>query len=239
MIHRWAVRLDAARGAAVAELRMEPGIESLECADCLWLRGTASDERLDLLLRRLPGATRFDVLPDGQLLPSGKRLPSGRLPEGAWVALKSWAQVALPVAKLAARSLRRIPFRLERVATHEEASLILTREADWVRYGSSAPQVRLERLTFAASSDGRILVRGRPLPPVAGERFYEEACVAVPCGWSWPMWLDAQVIRDALDVEAEELVLFSSAGTWESIAGDLFVRATRSAIRLSATAERG
>ena len=233
MSRRWAVRLDAERRDAVARLRLEPEIESLELPDALWLRGPSSDEQLDLKLCRRPGAVRFDILADGQLLPVGKRLPSGRLPEGKWIALKAWAQVTLPVAMLAAQSLRRVPFSLERASTHEEADLLLARQMDWAAYAMSAPQVRLEKLTFAASSDGRVVIRGRPLPPVPGARYYEQAGVAVPCGWGWPAWLEASVVREALAVEPEALALFSAAGTWEAIAGDQFVRATRSAVRLS------
>jgi hypothetical protein len=237
MNSRWAVQVDADAAATVAALRLEPDIEVLESADVVWLRGTSSDERLDRLLRQLPGAARFEVLADGQLLPSGKRLPSGRLPNGSWVALKSLTRVALPVATLGARSLKRIPFSLERVATYEEPNLLLTALAGWVAYAIDAPQVRLEKLTFAASSDGRALVRGRPLPPIAGARYCERSGVAVPCGWGWPAWLEAPLVREALGLGADELALFSESGTWESIAGDQFVRATRSAARLSATRE--
>jgi hypothetical protein len=120
----------------------------------------------------------------------------------------------------------------------------LTSRDDWLSYGSSAPQVRLDRLTFAVSSDARVLVRGLPLPPLAGTRYYEQAGVALPCGWGWPAWLDARLVRDALPIGKTDLPLFSPLGTWESIPGDQFVRATRSAVRLSTesttdTGERG
>jgi hypothetical protein len=94
--------------------------------------------------------------------------------------------------------------------------------------------VRLERLTFAASADGRALVRGRPLPPIPGTRYYERAGVAVPCGWGWPSWLTAELVRAALVIAPGTLALFSPAGTWEEIPADQFVRATRSAARLTA-----
>src|SRR5262249_31843992 len=97
----------------------------------------------------------------------------------------------------------------------------------------SAPHVRLEKVTFAASSDGRVVVRGRPMPPVPGARYYEQAGVAVPCGWGWPAGLEGPGGCEGLGVEPEALALFSAAGTWEAIAGDHFVRATRSAVRLS------
>ena len=92
---RWAVRLPSGGDGSAADLRLEPGIEILEHEDGLWLRGAECDERLEARLRTLPGAVRYEVLPDGQLRPKGKRLPHGRLPAGLWHALKSWAQVEL------------------------------------------------------------------------------------------------------------------------------------------------
>jgi hypothetical protein len=234
---RWAVRLPPEGSSSAANLRLEPGIEILEQRDGLWLRGSDCDERLEARLRMLPGAVRYDVLSDGQLRPAGKRLPQGRLPAGIWEALNTWAQVELPLAKLAAQSISRIPVRLERTAVVAEADCLATVADEWLAWGQIAPQVRLERLTFAASSDGRIIVRGRPLPPVTGERFYERSGLILPCGWGWPDWLDAVLVREALDLPEADLALFSRAGTWELIQGDEFVRATRSAVRLS-VAER-
>jgi hypothetical protein len=234
---RWAVCLRAADSGSVAMLRLEPGIEALETADKLWLRGTTSDERIDLLLRQLPDAARFEVLSDGQLRPEGKRLPHGRLPQGPWIALQSLARVELPVATLAALPPERIPFDCVRILTIEEANVLLTNMNDWQAFGCSASQVRLQKLTFAVSSDGRVMVRGTPLPSIAGERFYERAGIALACGWGWPHWLDHGTVRAALGIDAEDLALFSPAGTWELVPGDQFVRATRSAIRLSGEVE--
>jgi hypothetical protein len=233
MIPRWAVSVRAADSGSVAKLRLEPGIEALETADTLWLRGTASDERIDLLLRQLPDAARFDVLADGQLRPEGKRLPHGRMPPGPWISLQTLAKFELPVATLAALPAERMPFSCVRSATTEEANVLLTNIKVWQAFGSGAPQVRLQKLMFAVASDGRVIVRGMPLPPIAGERYYEHAGIALACGWGWPHWLDHGTVRAALDIDAEDLALFSPGGTWESIPGDQFVRATRSAIRMS------
>jgi hypothetical protein len=93
--------------------------------------------------------------------------------------------------------------------------------------------VRLEKLTFAASADGRILVRGTPLPPIAGTRYYARAGIAVPCGWGWPSWLTVELVRAALEIAPGTVALFSPAGTFEEIPADQFVHATRSAVRLT------
>jgi hypothetical protein len=231
---RWAVSLRAADSRSVAVLRLVPGIEALETADELWLRGTASDERIDLMLRQLPEAARFEVLADDQLRPEGKRLPRGRLPQGTWIALQSLAAVELPVATLAAPPTERIPFRCVRSGTMEEATVLLTNLNNWQAFGTGASQVRLNRLTFAVSSDGRVIVRGTPLPAIAGDRFYERGGIALACGWALPRWLDSGAARAALGIDADDLALFSHPGNWEFIPSDQFVRATRSAIRMSA-----
>jgi hypothetical protein len=230
---RWAVRLPPNGAAWAALLRLESGIEILDHEGSLWLRGPECDERLAARLRTLPGAVRYEVLSDGQLRPEGKRLPHGRLPAGTWQALKGWAAVELPVAKLAAQSVSHIPIALERTMLIAEADGVVTTAARWLAWGQIAPLVRLEPLTFASSTDGRVVVRGKPLPPLAGARFYERAGVALPCGWGFPEWLDAEVVRDALDLPESDLAIFSPDGTWELIPGDQFVRATRSAVRLS------
>ena len=137
MTPRWAVRLRTADFGCIANLRLEPGIQALEAGETLWLRGSASDERIDLVLRPIPDAVRFDVLVDGQLRPEGKRLPQGSLPQGPWVALKSLLTVELPVAMLAARLTERVSFRCRRVSTMQEANVLLTNLNDWLAYGSA------------------------------------------------------------------------------------------------------
>ena len=236
MNHPWAVELAGRAASAAAELRMEAGIEVLEAAGSLWLRGKAGDEPIDLMLRGLPGAIRYEILADGQLRPEGKRLPDGRLPDGPWVAIKSWAAVELPLATLAARCTERTPIALERASTTDEPSILVAAFADWSEFAARAPQVRLEKLMFAASADGRVVVRGRPLPPIPGPRFYEQSGVAVACGRGWPSWLTADLVRATLEIAPGSLALFSPAGTWEEIAADQFFRATRSAVRLTAEA---
>src|SRR5262249_52549002 len=140
----------------------------------------------------------------------------------------------LPVATLAAHCSERIAIALEPASASDAPDLLVCALADWSDYATRAPQVRLERLTFAASADGRAVVRGTPLPPIPGTRYYERAGVAVACGWGWPSWLTAELVRAALNIETGAVALFSPAGTWEEIPADQFVQATRSAVRLTA-----
>jgi hypothetical protein len=114
-----------------------------------------------------------------------------------------------------------------------EPNVLVTSRACWLAYGGNAPQARLDRWSFAMETTGRVAVRGRPLPPIAGTRYIEQEGVAAPAGWSWVPRLSAQVVREALQLDAGDLALLHDDGTWDYIAAEDFVRATRSAIRLS------
>lgn len=232
MTSPWAISLPPTTPNPAVALRLVPGIEVHQGADRFWLRGPSYDEALDMRLRSLPDALRFDVFPDGRLQPWNSRLPGGRIPKGPWQAIREWFPIELPVARLVGRGPRRISVSLVPSSRFQPASLLVTRAADWISFATTAARLRLDRLTFAASEDGRIVIRGEPLPPLRGQRFCEDSRIAVPCGWEWPAGMDSATIRQALGLDSSELALFSSAGTWERIAGDEFVRATRSAARL-------
>lgn len=231
MTSRWAVTLPSEKTEAAAALRLAPGIEVHLEAGRLWLRGGWRDAALEAGLRALPDAERFDVLPDELIRPWNSLLPTGRLPEGPWASIGSWFQVELPVARLAGRGPRRVVVTPVPSSRFEQPNLLVVRDTEWARFATSAPRLRLDRLQFAASRDGRVIILGEPLPSLSGLRYRETARIAIPCGWAWPAGIDAATVRLALGFEASELALFSPTGSWERLAGDDFVRATRSAAR--------
>jgi hypothetical protein len=236
MSGRWAACLPREAAGALGRLRLVPGLTVHEDGDTVWLQGDGLDEALEPVVRGLPGARRFAVLPDRQLVAAGTRVPFDYLPEGPWHSLPEWLAVTLDGAGLAGRVEARVPIRLERSGAVLEENVLLTSLAGWVSYGEEAPQVRLERWAFAVSDDGRAVVRGQPLPPLPGERFVEQEGVAVPAGWAWDPPVEAAVLRAVLGLEAGDLALLHPDGTWDRVAAGNFTRASRSAIRQSAGA---
>jgi hypothetical protein len=232
-MHRWAVALPLDSAEAAAGLRLEHGIEVLEISDAVWLRIDADDERLETLLRRLPGGRRFEILPDLQLRPIESRLPLGHLPRGTWQKIRTWAKVELPRAAVPAQAPTRMALSLVRSETENLVNVLLTGLRDWVEYGVAAPQIRLERLRFAVAADGRAVIHGTPLPSLEGERYSEADGVALPCGWTWSPAIDSPTLRTLWGLDADDLALVRPGRTWEHIRGEQFVRATRGAIRES------
>ena len=234
MSGRWAICLAKRDADSLGRLWRTAAVEVCRHGDAIWLRGPGPDEATDRRLRCVAGARRFTVLNDGQLLPVAARVPHGRLPEGPWVPLRQWAGLDLPTAAMAARPDARVPLRLVRSAAEEETNILLTTFDRFRDYAVAAPHVRLDCWSFAAADEGRVLIRGTPLPPLPGERFVDHGGVAVPAGWTWSPAVDAPTLCRLLQLEANDLALLGVDGTWQRIAGDDFVRAGRSAIRATA-----
>ena len=228
----WVVQLSMADRDVLARVRDRPGLEVCRQEDVIWLRGTTTDESLDKLLRTLPGE-RFEVRSDRQLVPFGCRVPKGYLPEGPWEALSRVISVELEPPAFGALACGKVSLRLVRGGPVREANLLVTPLESWASYAGTAPQVRLDQLTFAASATQDALIRGTPLPPLEGERFVEEKGIATPAGWAWRPSIDPEVLREVFRLEAGDVALFHVDGAWDHVRADDFVRATRSAIRLS------
>ena len=231
---RWAVCLPREAAAALGPLRRLPGVTIHETPADLWLQGNGLDEALERSLRALPGARRFEVLGDGQLLEAGLRVPHGFLPTGEWQPLAQWLEVRLEAAGLAGRMAEGVALRLVRSAAVREANVLLTSLRAWADYGGGAAQVRLERWSFAVSDTGGVAVRGEPLPPLPGQRYVETEGVAVPAGWAWEPAVEAAVLRQLLGLRGSDLALLHPDGSWDHVRGEHFVRASRSAVRLTA-----
>lgn len=228
---RWALCLPPDMAESAAGLRLEPGIDALESSDAVWLRLEGDDERMQTLLQRLPGGRRFEILGDRQLRPAGSRLPQGHLPQGIWQKLRAWAGIELPRAALPAQPPERHTLALIRGGAELAANVVLTDISTWRNYALTAPQIRLDRLRFAASPNGYVVVHGNPLPPIAGTLFSEAGGIATPCGWNWSPEIDSQTLQTLWGLNRHDLALVRTDQTWDLIRSDQFVRATRSGVR--------
>ena len=227
----WAVCFPWCDAASTLVLRLKPGLLAAREGDRFWIRGHDWSEGTTRLLRQLPLEAWYRVQPDGQLIRVNTRVPSGRLPALDWRPFEAHWELSLPPASLPGRAEGRVALRLERTEAPREADALWLDSNAWARYARSAPAVRLKPLSFAVCDDGRCLVRGRPVPPLPGLRLWESAAVLVPCGYTWQPAVDTPVVRQVLDVDDEDIVLWNEDGTWERLSADQFVRATRSAVR--------
>ncbi|MEZ6057552.1 MAG: hypothetical protein R3C01_12695 [Planctomycetaceae bacterium] len=227
----WAVEIAKEHRGELGRLRLLPGVEIGETTSSYWLRGTQPIDEASGMLLAIPHAKLFHLNADGTLLPWGKRLSSGRLPSTPFGPLERMLQPTLPVAAYPRGQVARVPITLVRSDEERPATIVLTTLKEWLDFATTAPEVRLHVLSFATSSDGRTLVRGEPLPSLPGRRYWEHNGVAIPLGWTCSPAQAAAVLFDVVQAERDDVVLLHDDGSFETIASDHFVRASRSAVR--------
>jgi hypothetical protein len=155
----------------------------------------------------------------------------GNLPDITFVPIAEAILPALPVAAFPAARVDRICVSMIRSSQARAATILLTSASEWFSYATSAPGIRLNRWDFACAEDGRVLVRGEPLPPLPGQLYYEVNSVAMPVGWTCSPAIEGAVLSQLVAADDQSLVLLAADGTAETILQDEFVRATRSAVR--------
>lgn len=227
----WVICLAREDAAALAALRRESGVEVAESGAEVWIRGPGGNEALDTRLAALPIRERYELLAPNQLRSSGHRVPTGRLPELRWQPLSEWLLVESPTAGLPGDLPATVSLQLVRSTVEREPELLLTSLEEFAHFAARAPRVRLESLEFAAAADGRVLVRGKPLPSIPGQRLVLRQGVAVPAGFAWQPAVGAEVMARRLGASTEWLVLWNADGAITRFHGEQFLPASRSAIR--------
>ena len=227
----WAICIAREDGLSLVDLRFAPGVEVAEEGATIWLRGQRGDERLAKNIAALPARERYEWLTNHQLRRIDDRIPSARFPEVRWQPLEAWLRVEIPTSALPANAPAPISLRLVRSADERIPELLLTSLDELKRFVANAAQVRLERLRFAVSADGDVLVRGLPLPPLPGTRFVIHGGVAVPAGFSWEPAVDAGLLTRRLGVAADALVIWNEDGSVTRLHSEQFVPLSRSAVR--------
>ncbi|MBN1853689.1 MAG: hypothetical protein JW829_13235 [Pirellulales bacterium] len=157
------------------------------------MRGHHANDPIQDILRGFLSGQRFHVLADGQIQSPKSRLPKGYLPPGPWQPLREWMAITLPMAALPGRTNSRVHLSLVPCESMSDPTVLMTQIEPWFRYGTEAPQVRLEPLRFAMNAHGDILIQGHPLPSMEGRRFVVTEQIAVPAGWTWYPAVDGSI----------------------------------------------
>ncbi len=232
----WVLKLPRAAAGAVCALRLCAGVEVAETSEALWLRGPESDADLRKRLLSLPTMGRFRPTAGGKLQPEGSLLATEEMPDAAWTPIRSWATPELAPARLPADPVGRVTLRLEPAGDAVRSSNAMLLEfSRWQDWALQAPEARLERLSFAASASGRVLVCGTPTPSAPGRYFFEADGVLLPAGMRCVPAVPAAVLRQAWRAGEGDVVLWDEAGA-RVLGRELFVPATRANVRATARA---
>lgn len=217
---------------ALGRVRHLPGLEIATDGSSVWLKGIPATETLHPLLLQLPAICTWYVDHQQRLFKKGDITPTAILNNTlSWQSLSQWLTVSLPVSGMPHAITESVSVRLLPANQPEETTALLTTLAEWRAYGEIAPLVRLQRLSFAADSQGRVLITGYPLPAIPGKEYTRVQQLLLPAGFTLHPAGIAPLIGQQLDPEKEYLLLFHADGNWERIPQHALVPATRRGIR--------
>lgn len=227
----WVIQLAGTDAASLAGLRLSPGLEVAEQAACLWLRSRNTEEALMRAVVCVPALARFEWLANGALRPVTSRIPSAAMPALEWQPLARWLSVTARATAWPAAMPRPVPMKLVRSTVEAEPGLLLTEWTAWTHFVHTAAEVRLRPLRFAVDAGRRVLVQGRPLPPLPGQRFVSHGPVAVPAGFTWEPFVSREVLAKAWRVAPDALILWQVDNTLSRLHLEQLLPVTRSALR--------
>ena len=230
-MNSWLLQLAREDAAALAPLRLCPGVEVAEGPSALWLRGRGEEGWVQRALRGMPAVERYEWLPDDRLRRLESRIPADRLPVLSWQPLARWLQAELPVAALPGWEPRLVPLRLVRSGDETPADLLLADLGEWTRFALQCAEVRLRPLQFAVNAGGEVIVRGNPLPPLPGRRFVGQPPLSVAAGFAWQPAVSLAVVSRRLGLSPDAIALWHEDGTFTRLHSEQLIAATRSAVR--------
>lgn len=215
----------------LGNVRTLPGLSSREVDDIIYVRGIP--ENPSIRIKKLPTLNTYTLSKSGELFPIGKSTPVAVISDLQWIPLQEYIDVEPPVSALPGTTDRKYSMALLPSNSERKGTAILTTLDIWKNYAESAPDIRLEKLSFAVSEQKKVLIMGNPLPAIPGQEFWASERFLIPCGFDFEFPILKELFQKKFIQAHSDRILLSSDGNIEIIPDYNFVKATRSAIRLT------
>lgn len=218
---------------ALGTVRCFPGLRAAAGDGVVWVRGIVPAVADDIALRSLPVIQTYHLDADGLLFPQGAVTPVMQLPALAWVSLREFIPITLPVSPLPAKNSDTFPVRFAK-SEHETAPFALrTTLALFKQYVDDAAEVRLQQMQFAVSANDEVLVTGNPLPALPGTTYWKLHELLLPAGYHFDPPMLAPLVQARLASDTEQWIVFDASGNYSCIPKKNLITASRNAVRLS------
>jgi len=215
----------------LGNIRTFPGLSVRDVDDIIYVRGITDNP--SIRIKKLPTLNTYTLSKSGELFPIGKSTPVAVLKDLEWIPLQEYIEVAPPVSALPGATDRKYSMALVPSDSERIGTAILTTLDNWKNYAESAPDIRLEKLSFAVSEHKKVVIMGTPLPALPGKEFWASERFLIPCGFDFEFPLLKELFQKKITQTNSGRILLSTDGHIEIIPDYNFVKATRSAIRLT------
>jgi hypothetical protein len=143
--------------------------------------------------------------------------------------------VELPVSLLPGKAKEQVSIKIIPTTNQREGHALLTSLSLWKNYAESVSATRLNPLQFSVSENDEALIIGYPLPSLPGKEFWMIDNILLPCGYEFELAVMPEFIKEKMNPDGTDMLVFDEQGKWQKISKSFFVPAKRSAIRLTQT----
>jgi len=218
---------------SLATIRALPNLQIAFWEDYFFVKGFTEKADTDPIIAALPVEKVFFLKEQNLLFEKGKSTPTQELPNLQWQFLTQALPIEMPVAALPGKTPQPLFIRLIPSQKPEKGTLLKTDLKTWQQFAETTLEVRLQRLQFAVSENGNVLIWGTPLPPIPGEEFWENKHSFLPCGWEFEHSILGDLVQQKWNMERDAVLIFDKEGEWQRIEKENFVKGSRSGIRLT------
>lgn len=234
---RWLARAPRRSIVELASARTRPGLWVGDADEArYWFTGEGPFRELTpevrQLLRRVADLELFEVRDNNNIAIVDKLVPVADVPTVTWRTLADEIDVSVAAPRFAPARAAAVSLQLVRSHHVSHPTGWYGPWEIWEAYAITAPRIRLDRLEFATSSEGRVVVLGTPLPTLPGTQLVESAGVLIAAGWTWSPPLDPPLVRQILGLaDGERALWLANSTSWERLSAEAFVPARRESVR--------
>ncbi|MBL8819489.1 MAG: hypothetical protein JNL58_25880 [Planctomyces sp.] len=190
----WVFYVAAESVSRLFPLRLARDVRIAIDANTLWVRGQGIDAQRSVELSTMADRAVLLIGSDDRLTPAGATVPTQQLPKLDWIPISEFLAAEIPEPASAPWSQFRVQLCLVRSDVPRPEQALLTNWSEFRQWGMTVSGIRLKPLRFAVSGQ-RVLVTGRPLPSLRGDRFWIAGQVLLPLGFHWSPAVDEHTLN--------------------------------------------
>ena len=217
----------------LGSIRTIPGVLVARFGKCIWLKCKYDGSNIHVKLKGIPAIHMYWMDMEENLFLLDTLTPIMKLPELKWVSLIDFIKVDMPIAALPGQVKTSYKPKIIKSDTVNIGTALLTNLQSWKMYAESASATRLNLLRFAVSEEGMVLIIGNPLPSLPGQEFWNVGNIYISSGYNFEFFFVASLLQEKCNENKSLYLFYTKEGHYASINKEDFVKATRSAIRLT------
>lgn len=199
----------------------------------IWLKISDQSEELMAKIKTLPVKEKYLLDKNDNLFFIDQLTPVAKLKNLNWLPINYFVSLEFPQSLSPAKVESNYLVKLIASARSENGQALITSLDLWKKYVETASEIRLNKLIFAVSENGQVLVIGEPLPSIPGKEYWLKDNILIPCGYNFEIPIIASLISEKLDSTKTNFIVFDINSDYEKISKENFVSVTRSAVRLT------